>query len=137
MKHNLKLVGTAVPRHDARAKAKGEQLFSEDWTMPNMLYGKVLRSKYPAAILRGIDTSKAKALPGVKAVLTAKDVPHNEDITKFGQMIEHLRQGKKVARHNWNGKNLWLLLQEPDEHSKMTHQYIYIEYPKGHSERTR
>jgi len=56
--------------------------------MPNMLYGKVLRSKYPAAILRGIDTSKAKALPGVKAVLTAKDVPHNEDITKFGQMID-------------------------------------------------
>ncbi|HNY94237.1 MAG TPA: molybdopterin-dependent oxidoreductase, partial [Flexilinea sp.] len=88
MKHNLKLVGTAVPRHDARAKAKGEQLFSDDWTMPNMLYGKVLRSKYPAAILRGIDTSKAEALPGVKAVLTAKDVPHNEDITKFGQMID-------------------------------------------------
>ncbi|MDR1766310.1 MAG: xanthine dehydrogenase family protein molybdopterin-binding subunit [Lachnospiraceae bacterium] len=86
MKKNLKLIGNPVPRHDALAKAKGEQLYSDDWVMPNMLYGKVLRSKYPAAILRGIDTSKAEALPGVHAVLTAKDVPHNEDISKFGQM---------------------------------------------------
>ena len=65
MKHNLKLVGNAVPRHDAIAKARGEQLYSDDWAMPNMLYGKVLRSKYPAAILKGIDISKAKALPAV------------------------------------------------------------------------
>lgn len=83
---NYKLVGNRVPRHDAWAKAKGEQLYSDDWVMPNMLYAKVLRSKYPAAILRGVDTSKAKALPGVHAVLTAEDVPLNEDITKFGQM---------------------------------------------------
>lgn len=83
---NFRLVGERVPRHDAWAKAKGEQLYSADWTLPGMLYGKVLRSKYPAAILRGIDTRKAKALPGVRAVLTAKDVPHNRDVTKFGQM---------------------------------------------------
>ena len=86
MKNAYQYVGNAVPRYDAWAKAKGEQLYSDDWTMPNMLYGKVLRSKYPAAILKGIDTSKAKALPGVHAVLTAEDVPCNEDITKFGQM---------------------------------------------------
>lgn len=86
MKKNLKLIGNAVPRHDAVAKARGEQLFSDDWTMPNMLYGKVLRSEYASAIIHGIDTSKAKALPGVRAVLTAEDVPNNMDITKFGQM---------------------------------------------------
>ncbi len=80
------LVGNRIPRHDAWAKAKGEQLYSDDWSMPQMLYGKVLRSKYPAAILKGIDTSKAKALPGVKAVLTADDVYVNQDISKFGQM---------------------------------------------------
>ncbi len=49
---NLKLVGRPVPRHDALAKAKGEQLYSDDFTMPGMIYGKVLRSKYPAAILK-------------------------------------------------------------------------------------
>ncbi|MCL1816564.1 MAG: molybdopterin-dependent oxidoreductase, partial [Clostridiales bacterium] len=83
---NFKLVGNKVPRHDAWAKAKGEQLYSDDWVMPHMLYAKVLRSKYPAAILRGVNTAKAKSLPGVAAVLTAEDVPLNEDITKFGQM---------------------------------------------------
>ncbi len=83
---NFKLIGNRVPRHDAWAKAKGEQLYSDDWTMPGMLYGKVLRSAHPAAILRGIDTSKAKALPGVHAVLTWEDVPLNEEVTKFGQM---------------------------------------------------
>ena len=86
MKRNLTLVGNRIPRHDAWAKAKGEQLYSDDWTMPNMLYGKVLRSKYAAAILKGVDISKAKALPGVKAVLTADDVVVNQDISKFGQM---------------------------------------------------
>ncbi|MDO4582261.1 MAG: xanthine dehydrogenase family protein molybdopterin-binding subunit [Bacillota bacterium] len=83
---NFRMVGTRVPRHDAAAKAKGEQMYSDDRDMPGMLYGKVLRSAYPAAILKGVDTSKAKALPGVHAVLTAKDVPVNQDISKFGQM---------------------------------------------------
>jgi CO/xanthine dehydrogenase Mo-binding subunit len=86
MKKEFDLIGSPVPRHDAWAKAKGDQLFSDDWTMPKMLYGKVLRSKYPAADLKGVDTKKAERLPGVKAVLTAKDVPINEDVTKFGQM---------------------------------------------------
>ena len=83
---NFRLVGNRVPRHDAIAKARGEQLYSDDWAMPGMLYGKVLRSKYPSAILKGIDTSKAKALPGVHAVLTWEDVPLNQEVTKFGQM---------------------------------------------------
>lgn len=50
----------------------------------------------------------------------------------FGDAITALKEGKKVRRGNWNGKNMWLLLQVPDEHSKMTLPYIYMEYPKGH-----
>lgn len=47
-------------------------------------------------------------------------------------MINALREGKSTARGGWNGKNMWLKLQVPDEHSKMTLPYIYIEYPAGH-----
>jgi len=83
---NFRLVGNRVPRHDAIAKAYGEQQYSDDWSMPGMLYAKVLRSEHAAAILKGIDTSKAKALPGVHAVLTWEDVPVNEEVSKFGQM---------------------------------------------------
>jgi hypothetical protein len=47
----------------------------------------------------------------------------------FGQALEELKAGKKVSRKGWNGKGMWLCLQTPDEHSKMTLPYIYIEYP--------
>jgi hypothetical protein len=50
----------------------------------------------------------------------------------IGQIIEALKAGKKVARSGWNGKGMWLCLQVPDENSKMTLPYIYIEYPEGH-----
>lgn len=47
----------------------------------------------------------------------------------FGQAIEALKNGLKVARNGWNGKGLYLELQVPDENSKMTLPYIYIQYP--------
>lgn len=50
----------------------------------------------------------------------------------FGWAIKQLWNGKKVNRSGWNGKGMWLKLQVPDENSKMTLPYIYIEYPMGH-----
>ena len=50
----------------------------------------------------------------------------------IGTMLDHLRNGGKAWRIGWNGKNMWLRLQTPDANSKMTHPYIYIEYPDGH-----
>jgi hypothetical protein len=47
----------------------------------------------------------------------------------FGQAVEMLKEGRKVAREGWNGKGLHLELQVPDEHSKMTLPYIYMQYP--------
>ena len=44
----------------------------------------------------------------------------------FGEAIEYLKQGYAVARYGWNGKGIYLKLQKPDEHSKMTLPYIYI-----------
>jgi len=50
----------------------------------------------------------------------------------FGAALIALRAGHRVARTGWNGKGMWLKLQVPDENSKMTLPYIYIEYPEGH-----
>jgi len=47
----------------------------------------------------------------------------------FGQALELLKNKSKVARSGWNGAGLWLELQVPDSHSKMTLPYIYINYP--------
>jgi len=49
----------------------------------------------------------------------------------FGEAIKALKEGKKVYRMGWNGVGMWLELQRPDTHSKMTAPYIYIEYPKN------
>jgi selenium-dependent xanthine dehydrogenase len=68
-------VGHPLPRPDARAKATGEAVFAADLYFEGMLHGKVLRSRYPHARALRVDASKAKALPGVVAVLTADDVP--------------------------------------------------------------
>ena len=54
-------------------------------------------------------------------------------ITKdLGWALLQLKSGHKVRREGWNGKGMWLALQIPDENSKMTLPYVYIEYPVGH-----
>lgn len=51
---------------------------------------------------------------------------------RIGPAIDALFRGERICRSGWNGKGMWLKLQVPDEHSKMTLPYIYIEYPAGH-----
>ncbi len=81
-----KVIGRGVPRHDARDKVFGQTKYADDFMVPpDTLWAKVLRSKYAAAKIVSIDTKKAEAMPGVHAVLTAKDVPNNETTSKFGQ----------------------------------------------------
>lgn len=74
-KENLKWIGKPVTRKDGVGKVTGETKFFSDMIFPNMLWAKTVRSKYPHARIRKIDTTKAEALPGVVAVLTYKDIP--------------------------------------------------------------
>ena len=66
-------IGKDMKRIDAACKATGEALFAADLALPRMLVGKVLRSPHAHARIVEIDPSKAEKLPGVKAVVTAKD----------------------------------------------------------------
>ena len=74
-KLETRVVGKPVPRPDALAKVTGQAIFAADLYFDNMLHAKVLRSSRPHARIRRIDTSKARAIPGVVAVLTADDIP--------------------------------------------------------------
>jgi len=67
------LIGKRMPRVDTRAKVMGKAKFTADLKLPGMLVGKIKRSPYAHARILDIDTSKATALPGVKAVVTGKD----------------------------------------------------------------
>jgi 4-hydroxybenzoyl-CoA reductase alpha subunit len=72
---NYSVVGKRIPQRDAVEKVKGSAVFASDIKLSGMLHGKILRSPVPHARIRNIDISKAAKLKGVKAILTAKDVP--------------------------------------------------------------
>jgi len=74
-KHGYAVVGEALPRADAVAKVTGSAIYTDDVVFGDMLWGATLRANIPHALIKKIDTSKAKALPGVHAVLTHEDVP--------------------------------------------------------------
>jgi 4-hydroxybenzoyl-CoA reductase subunit alpha len=69
------LIGKPTINVDGVAKVTGESQYCFDMTLPNMLYGKLLRSPHPHARIISIDTSEAERLPGVKTVITGKDTP--------------------------------------------------------------
>ena len=71
----LKTVGHPTQRIDAVKRVTGTATYTGDIQVPGMLYARVLRSPHAHARIRKIDTSKAQALPGVKAVLTGQDLP--------------------------------------------------------------
>jgi CO/xanthine dehydrogenase Mo-binding subunit len=68
-------VGKRIPKLDAQDKVTGRSIYVQDLKIPKMLYGKILRSAYPHAKIVHIDTSRAAKLLGVRAVITAEDVP--------------------------------------------------------------
>ncbi len=86
------VVGTRPIRHDGVDKVTGNAKFSNDVTLPGLLYGKVLRSPHSHAIIKSIDTSKAEALEGVKSVATAADLP------QLSGLVEDLVEG---SLHNF------------------------------------
>jgi 4-hydroxybenzoyl-CoA reductase alpha subunit len=68
-------VGVSIPRVDAGDKVTGRAIYTNDFALPNTVYGKILGSPIAHGYVKKVDTSKAEALPGVLAVLTGKDVP--------------------------------------------------------------
>ena len=72
---DLEVVGRVIQRPEAAAKVSGEAIFTDDINLPGMLYGATLRAGIPHALVKKIDITKAKKLPGVHAVLTAADIP--------------------------------------------------------------
>jgi CO/xanthine dehydrogenase Mo-binding subunit len=77
------VIGKKTAKLDAHVKATGEAKFATDIFLPNMLWAKVLRSPLAHARILSIDTQKAKRLSGVKAVLTAEDVPD----ARYGALV--------------------------------------------------
>ncbi|HLW72100.1 MAG TPA: xanthine dehydrogenase family protein molybdopterin-binding subunit [Candidatus Binataceae bacterium] len=93
---NFKVIGTRPIRHDGVDKVTGRAKYGADYAFPDMLFGKMLRSPYAHARIKSINTDKAKALPGVMAVMTAADLPDLPDrVESAGEApinVAHLTQ---------------------------------------------
>jgi 4-hydroxybenzoyl-CoA reductase alpha subunit len=79
-KNEFAVIGRPLPKVDAWAKVVGETKYADDLFLPRMAYAKLLRSANAHARIRSVDVARARALPGVLAVITAADLPR----VKFG-----------------------------------------------------
>src|SRR5439155_19118707 len=100
----LRVVGKAHRKVDATAKVTGVTRFADDLFLPRMLFAKLLRSPHPHARILSIDPSRAASVPGVKAVLTGKDLPipfgirseeHTSELQSRGHLVCRLLLEKK------------------------------------------
>lgn len=89
-------IGKSVIRKDAYDKATGKAMFTADYHPDGMLYGKILGSAHPHAIIKSIDTSEAEAMEGVVYVMTGDEVPDQRDA---GYIHDRHILVKKVARY--------------------------------------
>ena len=78
-KKDFHIIGKNVMRVESLSHVLGKSKYTADYLFDKMLYIKVVRSKYPHALIKKIDTSKAKSAPGVVAVVTAEDIPGIND----------------------------------------------------------
>jgi CO/xanthine dehydrogenase Mo-binding subunit len=99
-------VGTRPIRHDGVDKVTGRAAYGADYSMPGMLHGALLRSPHAHARIVSIDTREAEAVPGVKAVITGKDLPDTHAKLMLGEgaldmhdLSENVMARTKVLYH--------------------------------------
>src|SRR2546421_9243078 len=79
-KETFRVIGQPLPKIDAWGKVTGETRYADDLVLPRLAHGKLLRSAHAHARIVSIDSARARALPGVLAVITGHDLPR----VKFG-----------------------------------------------------
>jgi len=95
----LKTVGHDTPRIDAALRVSGKATYTGDVMLPGMLYARVLRSPHPHARIKSIDTSKAKALPGVKAIVTHENCQVVWGAGSISGGAQYNDEIKKITKH--------------------------------------
>jgi CO/xanthine dehydrogenase Mo-binding subunit len=130
---NLRWVGTRPVRPDGIEKVTGRARFGADYTLPGTLVGKILRSPHAHANIKSIDTSKAAALAGVKAVLTGSDFPNiaseeafeGEGPTNFRHMAHNVMARDKAL---YDGHAIAAVAATSDSIAQKALSLIEVEY---------
>lgn len=121
----FKTVGKSLPRVDAADKVIGRAKFTADFYFENMLYGKILHSPIAHGLIKKIDTKRAEALPGVKLVLTGKDVPDITYGVSPARYDEHVLAKERVR---YVGDEVAAVIAVDEEIAENALNLIEVEY---------
>lgn len=120
------LVGERMARVDARDKTLGKAEYSDDIYLDGMLYGVALRSKYPRALVKGINISEAEKLQGVVKIVTAKDIPGKRYLGHIFKDTPALVEVGEETRYL--GDALALVAAETEEIAREAIKLIEVDY---------
>src|SRR5438876_10630668 len=131
--HTQSYVGTRTIRPDGVDKVTGRARFGADFSLPGQLIGRVLRSPHPHARIVSIDTSKAEALPGVKAVITRDDfadqpsefIPAGEMMMNYKDVVRNVMAREKAL---YQGHPVAAVAATSAEIAKQALKLIKVDY---------
>ncbi len=130
----FRIVGARAPRFDARDKVYGLLRYADDLGLAGMLHARVVRATRPSARILKVDTSRAATLPGVKCVMTARDVPHNvlfSDVPGQTTAVGLLRARTQVLADDvvrYLGEAVALVAAETEEAAEEAARLVTVEY---------
>ncbi|WP_347489542.1 xanthine dehydrogenase family protein molybdopterin-binding subunit [Desulfoscipio sp. XC116] len=120
------LIGKSVPLIDSVEKVTGQQIYGSDFSLPGMLYGKVLRSSIAHGKVLHVDTSKARCLPGVRAVITGHEIDlPNYSVAGEKMLDERLLAGDRVR---YRGDEIAVVAAVDEETAEEALKLIKVEY---------
>ncbi len=121
---DFSIIGKSIAMVDAAGKTTGAGKYTDDLSLPGMLVGKILHSPYPHARIVRIDTSRAKALEGVVAVVTGADAPNQYGILPVG----HDETALAVDKVRYIGDNVACVAAISEEIAEQALELIDVEY---------
>jgi len=122
--NGFSVIGKPIAMVDAAGKTTGAGKYTDDLSLPGMLVGKILHSPYPHARIKRIDTSRARALEGIVAIVTGEDAPNRYGILPVG----HDETALAVDKVRYVGDNVACVAAISEEIAERALELIDVEY---------
>src|SRR5260370_10885595 len=121
---DFSIIGKRVAMIDSASKTTGQGKYTDDLSLPGMLIGKILHSQYPHALIKKIDTSRARVQEGVITVVTGPDAPNKYGILPVG----HDETALAVEKVRYVGDNVACVVAESESIAEAALELIDVEY---------
>src|SRR5437899_9742144 len=121
---DFSIIGKRVALIDSAGKTTGQGKYADDLSLPGMLIGKILHSPYPHAVVKRINSSRARVLEGVVTVVTGSDAPNKYGILPVG----HDETALAVDKVRYVGDNVACVVATSESVAEQAVELIDVEY---------